>query len=328
MFKHTVICFIVFCLLLVNCVNVNALPLNKYDKYYVFWKEEIEKLNDFDFNFSKVFNPKYSSSKIDVYDISFNSIDNIKITGYLSIPHGDGPFPAIIVFHGMGTSFNDPFLNIAREGFIVCSIDLRGYGKSEGNIRYTVEMPTIGITNKDNYVFKDIILDAYRTVDVINSISKVDKSAITVRGTSMGGGICLILAALNPKISYVLSDIPYFCDMENSIYLAKDQPYIQIKKYIEENPQNKYSVLRTLLYYDVKSLGKFINSNKKILVTGGINDTVCPVEGIKAAVETIKANKSFFMSQGRGHNYGGQELIDFQLKWLKKKIEISKDEKD
>ena len=74
-------------------------------------------------------------------DVSYESLaPGIRLTGTLTIPPGNGPFPAIILISGSGPQDRDetifghkPFLVLAddltRRGFVVLRVDDRGVGR-------------------------------------------------------------------------------------------------------------------------------------------------------------------------------------------------------
>lgn len=75
-----------------------------------------------------------------------NADDDIELSGTLSHPKGEGPFPGVVLLHGSGAHERDyemsghkPFLVLAdhltRQGIAVLRYDMRGVGTSEGSFR-------------------------------------------------------------------------------------------------------------------------------------------------------------------------------------------------
>ncbi len=126
-------------------------------------------------------------------EVSFKNKDII-LAGTLSMPKGQGPFPAIILVWGSGPMDRDAlgmFVDIAdglaKSGIAVLRFDKRGVGKSEANFsRFTGE---------------DLTEDLSCAVDFLIGQDEIDKERIATLGHSEGGYYAASSAAINPDIS-------------------------------------------------------------------------------------------------------------------------------
>jgi len=127
---------------------------------------------------------------------------NIYLSGTLTIPDGEGPFPAVILITGSGAQNRDeelmghkPFLVIAdyltRHGIAVLRYDDRGVGKSQGN--YAVATTA------------DLATDAEAAFGFLLNHKTINKTKIGLAGHSEGGLISCITASSNPDIAFVIS---------------------------------------------------------------------------------------------------------------------------
>ncbi|WP_323035688.1 alpha/beta hydrolase family protein [Pararhodobacter sp.] len=114
------------------------------------------------------------------------------VVGTLSMPDGDGPFPAVLMLHGFGSSRDEVGGMYATEasaladiGIASLRIDFRGFGQSAGDTGHH----TVDRQNGDAAVG----LAALMTTD------GVDAARIGVLGFSFGGGAAIQLAAANPE---------------------------------------------------------------------------------------------------------------------------------
>lgn len=145
--------------------------------------------------------PPYSYDTLDV-EIP-NSFANIKLSGTITQPKGDGKFPAVILVTGSGPQDRDetlfghkPFKVLAdyltQNGIIVLRYDDRGVGKSEGSF----EKSTID----------DFSKDAISAFNFLKEQKNVDVNKIGIIGHSEGGLIANLLAGQGlPNLSFIVA---------------------------------------------------------------------------------------------------------------------------
>jgi len=136
-------------------------------------------------------------------DVTFFSLDgDFKLGGTLTLPEGEGPFPAAIMISGSGSQNRDeeifghkPFKVIAdhltRKGIAVLRYDDRGVGESGGN--------PIGATSAD------FAKDARAAHIFLKYRMEIDDKEIGIIGHSEGGLIALILASDYDDIAFIVS---------------------------------------------------------------------------------------------------------------------------
>ncbi len=126
---------------------------------------------------------------------------DVSLAGTLTIPKGDGPFPAAILITGSGTHDRDetifghkPFWVIAdylsRRGIAVLRLDDRGAGKSTGN--------------KSRSSFDDLAGDVVAAAGFLASRKEIDAEKIGVIGHSEGASVGPIAASRSDRISFVV----------------------------------------------------------------------------------------------------------------------------
>jgi dipeptidyl aminopeptidase/acylaminoacyl peptidase len=131
------------------------------------------------------------------YLVSYLS-DDLNINGLLTKPNGDMPqtgWPAIVFIHGYippslykTTERYEAYVDyLARNGFVVFKIDLRGHGKSEGN-------------PGGAYYSSDYIVDTLNAYSALQSLDFVNPEAIGLWGHSMGANVILRSLAVNTDI--------------------------------------------------------------------------------------------------------------------------------
>lgn len=121
--------------------------------------------------------------------------DDIAIGGTLTVPEGDGPFPAVILVPGGGKQNRDekfgeykPFSLLAdaltKEGYAVLRTDDRGIGKTTGD--------------KDEATYDDLVTDVVSQISYLGSRSDIDRTRVGLLGHSQGGSLAPLVAEKVP----------------------------------------------------------------------------------------------------------------------------------
>jgi len=136
-------------------------------------------------------------------EVSFNNVEqDFSLGGTLTLPRGEGPFPAAILVSGSGSQNRDeeifghrPFKLIAdhmtRKGIAVLRYDDRGVASSGGSL---AEVTT-----------RDFAGDTRSAIDYLLKRSEIDHSKIGIIGHSEGGMIAFMLASSQNDIGFIIS---------------------------------------------------------------------------------------------------------------------------
>ena len=136
-------------------------------------------------------------------DVTFtNEKAGINLAGTLTIPQGEGPFPAVILMTGSGSQNRNeellghkPFWVIAdylsRNGIAVLRYDDRGVGQSQGT-------PV-------NATSADFAGDAEAAFLYLRTRNIIDPESIGLAGHSEGGFIAPMVSSAKPDIAFIIS---------------------------------------------------------------------------------------------------------------------------
>ncbi len=125
------------------------------------------------------------------------------LPGTLSIPNGNGPFPALVLVHGSGPNDRDesvgsnkPFRDLAW-GLASNNIAVLRYDK-----RTKVHgKKMIAEKNKTLTVYEETIEDALSAAELLRNSEKISKENIFILGHSLGGTLIPRIAPLDPDAS-------------------------------------------------------------------------------------------------------------------------------
>ncbi len=145
-------------------------------------------------------------------EIAFeNRLQDLALAGLLFVPEGDGPFPAVVVIHGSGTSRreNGWYLTLTKHlhdsGIAVLLPDKRGSEQSEGDWRTSS--------------FEDLATDTRAAIDYLRAQQDVSVSGIGVIGMSQGGWIAPLVAKQVDDLAFVVSMVgPAVTPREQLLY--------------------------------------------------------------------------------------------------------------
>jgi len=137
----------------------------------------------------------------DAQEVTYEPTAGIKLAGTLTLPRGQGPFPAAILITGSGPQDRDetlfghkPFLVIAdyltRRGIAVLRVDDRGMGGSTGK--------------STSETLDDMAGDVVAGVNFLKSRKEVEAKHIGVIGHSEGGTVGPMAAVRSPDIAFVV----------------------------------------------------------------------------------------------------------------------------
>ena len=273
-----------------------------------------------------VSSPNYMS-----YLTSYTS-DGLRINAQLTMPAGAMPaggWPAIIFIHGYIpptqyqtlTKYVDYVDYLARNGFVVFKIDLRGHGNSEG-------------TAGGGYFGSDYVVDTLNAYAALQASDFVNSEKIGLWGHSMAGNIVLRSMA-------VKKDIPAAVIWAGAVYSYSDR----IKYGLNDNSYRPPQTItqrqnRQRAIYD--KYGEFDEGSpfwKQVAPTNYLSDIEGAIQlnhavdddvvnigysrDLVPLLDNAKVVYEFYEYQSGGHNINGvsftqamQKTVDFFKKYL------------
>jgi dienelactone hydrolase len=135
--------------------------------------------------------------------------DGVYIAAAVRKPKGNGPFPAIVMFHGapggrgmdqlIGWSRGDHggpvWERFLQEGFVVAVADYRGGPRNLVNTPSSTGLVTA-------------IDDGISVIEHVQNLAYVDRARVSVYGVSLGGNLAMFMASRVPALRAVVAGAP------------------------------------------------------------------------------------------------------------------------
>jgi dienelactone hydrolase len=144
--------------------------------------------------------------------------------------------PTVIMAHGWGgtaANFRRDALDLAAAGYFVITFDYRGWGESDSRVILTSPAPA----KKDGLKFTAEVLEVREVVDPLDMVTDwfnaihwamgepmVDKNRIGLRGSSYSGGHVVYVAARDPRVKAIVSQVGSLDSRPKAIALAGGVP--------------------------------------------------------------------------------------------------------
>jgi cephalosporin-C deacetylase-like acetyl esterase len=238
--------------------------------------------------------PIRSTDFADGYGVKLTSLGDYRVFAYYSVPHGNGPFPAIYHAPGYASVVGVPTY---EERHAHAALSMCARGQRLADRPYAASYPgllTDRIEDPAAYPFRGIVADACRGVDFLKLRAEVDGSRIAV----MGGDMALFVAALRPEVRAVVVADPVFPGLIDVAPTTSAYPYEEINDYLRANPESRGAVAATLDLFDASQLADRIGA--EVLIT-------CPAAGpwnptrAAALAERIGPKAQVYQRTGRGY---------------------------
>ena len=244
-----------------------------------------------------------------MYSARLTSIGPYRLFGYLSIPEGDGPFPAIYYapkYQSVLEPIPQGTANGVRSRFVVFALGGRGQRLSDSP--YSAGFPghlTEGIDDAQSYIFRGIAADSARGLEYLLTRTEVDAGRVVAIGSDMA----LITAGLHEGATHVICQPGLFVDTLAKASGTGDYPLEEINEYLNLYPERKDAVSETLSYFELAKFAPRVKANT--LLMAGAPGSSLDAAGLSAVSQAIQGDVSVYESQSSSYKDGM-----YQEEWL------------
>ncbi len=284
-----------------------------------FWKSKLDLLANLPMN--AVVTPKESGVEgVDYATFRLDNVGGAHVYGQMAAPKRDGKFPALIIFQWASPPYPLPkswVTDRAAEGWFAVNVEPHDVPSDMPQAFYDAlpqmlkEYQRINDTDRDHNYFLQMYLGDYRAVEFLTARPEWDGRTLIATGISMGGQQSLVTAALNPKITGVVVNVPAGADAAAALH-QRDAGY---PFWDTTNP----NVVETAAYFDVVNFAPRIHVPSMLAM--GFLDKVAPSIGIWTAFNQITGPKEAVPMIDSPHNHQAtpEQLMPFTTRsaaWL------------
>ncbi len=250
--------------------------------------------------------PMRSTPEVEVFEIHYTSLDNVRVAGWYCRPRESylaGPYPGLSIVPGY---VSEPTLpkSWAKMGYAAIGVAPRG--KLRSNSQFNPGYPGLlinRIIDRNTYSYRGFYADAARAIDFLLTRDEVIPGRIGVHGSSQGGALTIVSAALRPDaIACGAAGAPYLTGYMDSAELTHSYPYEEMNEYFRLYPERKEQARETLDYFDCLNLAAWVKA--PMLIYAGLCDDVCPPETAFALRDALPGEVTLHTWERCGHDAG------------------------
>lgn len=254
------------------------------------------------------------------HEVTYRSGD-LRVSGQLLVPRGEGPHPAVVLNHGyiapavyvngQGMAREQDYL--AREGFVVLHVDYRGHAASDDTDDLDLEL-RLGYAR-----------DSIAAVKTLRTLGAVDPERIGMLGRSMGGGVTMNALVADPdivKAAVIHSSVSsrFVDNFRRWTEPGRPRAASAIEQRFgtsQESPEF-WASISPRTYFD--------RLDASLLMVHGALDTQCPVKWARStdrALRNAGADAELVVYDNEGHTFAGEwaDKMELTVDFLREKLD-------
>ena len=246
--------------------------------------------------------PLRSTDFATAYGVHITSIGPYRLYGYLSVPNGDGPFPARYHLPRYGSVTDlvpQGQANGQRRDHVTFAICVRGQRLADQP--YAAAFPgqlTDGIDDPATYIYRGIVADCVRGVQYLAALPEVDPTRIA----AIGNDLAFTTAALSQDVTHLVSTPTLLYATADLAQRTSAYPLEEINDYLRLHPTRRPVAHRTLSYFDLRWFGSRVNANT--LLMAGAGGSALDTAGLDPLIQSIPGDVQVHEAEHSGYRDG------------------------
>ena len=191
-----------------------------------FWSNTLAEARKVDLDPHLELLPERCTKDVNVYEVNYNNNAwGSKIYGILCMPVKPGKYPALLRVPGAGCRPYGGDVWMASQGVITLEIGIHGIPVTMNQVVYDrLHNGALNgyweanLDNREKMPYKRIFTGAIRSIDYIASLPEWDGKNLGVTGSSQGGMLSLVCAALDSRVTCYGAVHAAMCDHTASLH--------------------------------------------------------------------------------------------------------------
>jgi cephalosporin-C deacetylase-like acetyl esterase len=270
-----------------------------FDRY---WQQTLDDLAGYPARPEIELLPLRSTDFAALYGVHLTSLGPYRVFGYLSIPSGRGPFPAIYYapkYQSVLEIIPQGTANLQRSRYITFA--LAGRGQRTSDTPYAAMFPgllTAGIDDAGSYIFRGIAADCVRGLEFLLTRRDLDTSRVVV----VGNDLALITAALHAGPTHVVATPALFYHTAELAPKTSAYPLEEVNDYLRAFPTKGAAVHRTLSYYELQAFAPRVRATT--LLMAGSPGSLLDGQALAPLVKALRGPVTVYASEQSSYKDG------------------------
>ncbi len=253
-----------------------------------------------------------------LFKVSLANVDGRRVYGWLALPEGGGPAPGLMTFTAAGVSGISASAAVAgaTQGFVSMHIIHHNFDvETPPEVTAALkagELATYyrdGRESRDTYYFRHVFLGCVRAIDLLTSRPEWDGEHLTVTGSSQAGGLSLVLAGLDERVTALAANVPGLCD-HTGLQHGRASGWPRLIP--ADDPFGP--VAQVAPYFDAVNFARRFDG--PAWVTVGLIDNTCRPTSVYSAYNVLSGPKTMLVFPRMGHAVP-REYRTERMAWIK-----------
>ena len=231
-----------------------------------------------------------------VHDVTFRSLDGVRLGGWLSLPARGPVARGLVVGHGYsGRGAPDPELPVDDAAVLFfCARGLPARGVQPG-IPDTMDLHVLhGISARETYVHRGCVADAWCAISALIQLVPEAAARIAYLGGSFGGGLGALALPWDDRVDGACLVVPSLGQLPLRLTLPCAGSGEAVRRHVQRHPE----VVDVLRYFDAATAAKFVRTPTHVGLA--LADLAVPPPGQFAIFNALAGPRERFLMT-RGH---------------------------
>lgn len=265
--------------------------------FTAFWDATLAEAAKTPLSYTRERYPELCSDQVECDLVKLKVDGSHSVYAYLFLPKdaGEGSCPAVLCPPGAGIkTIKNPKPYYAENGFIRLEMEIHGLDPRISEQTFAEITAAFnssangylenGIDSRERYYMRHVYVALVKAIDLLTSLPEWDGRNVAVQGGSQGGGLALVAAGLDRRVTQCVANHPALTDMAGYAEPGRTGGYPHMNRELL-TPDH----VRTLSYYDAINFARHISC--PVRMTWGYNDNVCTPTTSYAVWNTLQCPK-------------------------------------